>query len=359
MDSDDLTLAALVAGVLTRWRDALWVAVGVVALALLLSFVLPPQYQSQSTFVVATDAGVQLPRGLADLATQPGISGLASQFNLGSASDPSTSPGFYAQLLASRELLTRLVLSRFPTPRADAPGDSADLLAIYRIREKDHQRGVEIAIKRVKRDMKVTFDAHTNLVSVVVNARRPEVSAAVANRAVELVSAFNREQRLSRERARRIFLDSRVTEALAELRAAEAGLRTFYEQNRQWQNSPSLVIEERRARRQVEMASDLYLSIRREFESARIDEVNNTPVITVVDRAVPPRKPLWPRHVLIVLTAGVLGGGFGLLWAAARVLASHWAGQHPADATGLRDAVRRFRREVGQTLPWRRPPPSA
>jgi uncharacterized protein involved in exopolysaccharide biosynthesis len=350
MDSDDLTLAALVAGILARWRQAVAVSIGVVAFALLLSFALPPRYQSQSTFVVATDAGVQLPKGLADLASQPGISGLASQFNLGAGSDPSTSPGFYAQLMASRELLTRLVLSRFPNPQADAPADSADLLAIYRIREKDHQRGVEIAIKRVKREMKVSFDAHTNLVTVVVNARRAEVSAAVANRAVELVSSFNREQRLSRERARRIFLDSRVAEALAELRAAEAGLRTFYEQNRQWQNSPALVIDERRARRQVEMASDLYMSIRREFESARIDEVNNTPVITVVDGAVPPRKPLWPRHLLILLTAGVLGGGLGVLWAAARVVASHWAAQHPTDAAGLRDATRRVRREIGGAL---------
>ena len=353
MTSDNLTLAALVAGILTRWRAVVWVAIGVGAVALLLSFVLPARYQSQATFVVTTDAGMQLPRGLADLATQPGLSGLASQFSLG-AGDPSTSPAFYAQLLASRELLTRLVLSRFPNPRSDAPDDSADLLAVYRIREKDHQRGIEIAIKRIKRDMKVTFDARTNLVSVIMNARRAPVSAAVANRAVELVSAFTSEQRLSRARARRIFLESRVAEAQAELRAAEAGLRNFYEQNRQWQNSPGLTLEERRVRRQVETASDLYLSIRREFEAARIDEVNDTPVITVVDRAVPPRKPLWPRRAVILLTAGVLGMGLGFLWAAALVLASHWARQHPDDAAGLRESGRRFLREFGR--PTRRGP---
>jgi uncharacterized protein involved in exopolysaccharide biosynthesis len=353
MNSDDLTLAALVAGIITRWRAALGVTIGVVALALLLSFVLPPRYQSQSTFVVATEAGVQLPKGLADLATQSGLSGLASQFGL-AGSDPSTSPAFYGQLLGSRELLTRLVSSRFPDPWAQAPGDSADLLVIYRIREKDHERAIEIAIKRVKRDMKVTFDARTSLVAISVNARGPEVSAAVANRAVELVSAFNSEQRLSRARARRVFLESRVSEAQAELRAAEAGLRNFYEQNRQWQNSPGLTLEERRVRRQVETASDLYLSIRRAFESARIDEVNDTPVITVVDRAVPPRKPLWPRHLLILLTAGVLGAGLGMLWAAARTVASHWAGQHPTDAAGLHDAAVQFRSEVGRALGRRR-----
>lgn len=360
MDSDRLTLTALVPGVLSRWPQAVWAAGSVVALALLLSVILPPSYQSLATFVTG-DAGIQLPRGLADLATQPGVSGFASQLGLGAGSDPSASPAFYSQLLGSRELATRLVLSRLPNPRTKSPGDSADLLAIYGIPVKDRERAIEIAIRRVKREMRVGFDSRTNLVTVIVNGRWAELSAAVANRAVELVSAFNREQRLSRARARRLFLESRVADAQAELRAAEAGQRDFYEQNRLWQSSPGLIVEERRVRRQVETASDLYLAIRREYESARIDEVNTTPVITVVDRAVPPRKPLWPRRAAIVLTAGILGTGLGLLWAAARALASHWAGQHPADAAALRESVRRFAREVGGPLRRRRAgvPPTA
>jgi uncharacterized protein involved in exopolysaccharide biosynthesis len=109
-------------------------------------------------------------------------------------------------------------------------------------------------------------------------------------------------------------------------------------------------VEERRVRRQVEMASDLYLSLRSEFESARIDEVNTTPVITVVDRAVPARKPEWPRRTAIVVTAGILGVGLGILWAAARELAGNWARRRPADAAALREALGRLRREVAGTL---------
>jgi len=353
MDSDRLTLTALVAGILARWRDAFWVAGGVVVLALLASLVLPPKYQSQATFVTA-DAGAQLPRGLAEVATQPGFSGLASQLGLDASADPSTSPAFYAQLLDSRELLTRLVLSRFHDPRTEAAGDSADLLPIYRIRTRDRQRGIEIAIKRVKREMIVGYDPRTNLVSIVVNGRWAVLSAAMANRAVELVDAFNREQRLSRASARRVFLESRVAEAQSELRAAEAALRGFYEQNRLWQSSPGLLVDERRARRQVETASDLYLSLRQEYEAARLDEVNTTPVITVVDRAVPARKALWPRRAAIVLTAGILGIGLGLLWAAARVLAGDWARHHPADAAALVDAARRVAREADRMLRRRR-----
>lgn len=349
MEPDRLTLTALVAGMLTHWREAVRVTVGIVVLALVLSLVLPPRYQSQATFVTA-DAGIQLPQGLADLASSPGVSGLAAQFGLGGGSDPSTSPAFYAQLLGSRELLTRLVTSRFLDPRTEAPGDSTDLVAIYRIKDRDRLRGIELAIKRVKREMTIGFDARTNLVAVIMNTRWAQLGAAVANRSVELVSAFNREQRLSRARARRIFLESRVTDAQGELRGAEAGLRDFYEQNRLWQSSPGLLVEERRVRRQVEMVSDLYLSLRSEFESARIDEVNTTPVITVVDRAVPARKPEWPRRTAVAVTAGILGVGLGILWAAARELAGNWARRRPDDAAALREALGRLRREVAGTL---------
>jgi uncharacterized protein involved in exopolysaccharide biosynthesis len=353
MDPDRLTLAALVAGMLARWRTVAWATVGIGALALVLSFVLPPGYDSQATFVTA-DTDVQLSKGLAGLASQPGVIGLASQLGLGTNSDPSTSPAFYDQLLGSRELLTRLVLSKFADPRARVPGDSADLLAIYRIRKKDRQRGVEIAMKRVKREMKVGYDQRTSFVSVTVTTPWAPLSAEVANRAVELVSAFNSAQRQSRARARRIFLEGRVADAQRELRAAEGALRDFYEQNRLWRSSPGLVVQEMSLRRQVETASELYLSIRQNFESARIDEVNNTPVITVVDSAVPSHQPLWPRRVAIALTAALAGLWLGLLWVAIRETAGHWAERHPADAAALRESALRVAREAGGVLRRRR-----
>jgi uncharacterized protein involved in exopolysaccharide biosynthesis len=353
MDSDRLTLAALVAGMLSRWRAVIRVAVGIAVLSLLLSFVLPPGYESEASFVT-TDTGVQLPKSLGDLASQPGVQGIASELGLGGGTDPTTSPAFYAQLLRSRELLTRLVLSRLPDPRGRSPADSADLLSIFGIHEKDHQRGIEIGIKRLKRAMKITFDARTDFVSLTISTPWAPVSAAVANRAVALVSAFNSEQRVSRARARRIFLETRVSDAERDVRTAETALRQFYDQNRLWRSSPGLVVEEQDARRRVDVASDLYLAIRREYESARIDEVNNTPVITVVDRAVPSRRPLWPRRVAIVVAAGFLGAWLGLLWVAGRVMAAHWAEQHPADAAGLGEAVRRTGRELRGLLRRRR-----
>jgi uncharacterized protein involved in exopolysaccharide biosynthesis len=348
MDPDKLTLPALVAGILSRWRTVVRVTVAIAVLALVLSFVLPPGYESQATFVTS-DTQIQLPSGLSDLASGPGVSGIVSQLGLGGSKDPSTSPAFYEQLLGSRELLTRLVLSPFPDPRKTTT-DSSDLLSILRIRNEDRERAIEIGIKRAKRAMKVGVDPRTSFVSVTVSTPWAPLSAEVANRIVDLVSAFNGAQRQSRARARRIFLAGRVDSAQAEVSAAERGLSDFYERNRLWRSSPELIVREASLRRQVEMAGELYLSIRQQFEGARIDEVNTTPVITVVDAAVPSHQPLWPRRVAIVVTAAFAGLWLGLLWVALRVLAGHWAASHPADASSLRDAAARMWREAGETL---------
>jgi len=137
-----------------------------------------------------------------------------------------------------------------------------------------------------------------------------------------------------------------VSAALAELHAAEDSQELFYARNRSWENSPTLVVEERRIRRQVETANSLYLSLRQQYESARIDEVNTTPVITIVDRAVPPRLRRWPRRVPVALGAGLVGLLLGLLAGAAREVGHHWAQRNPGDASLLRGALRRVRTEV-------------
>src|SRR3989441_141397 len=134
--------------------------------------------------------------------------------SLSGSRDPSQSPVYYYQLLQSRELLTRLVLSQFPDPRSDVPGDSATLVQLFRIHDSDPARGVELAVKRLKRKMTISSDPKTNLVTVRVDARWGDLAAGIANRAVGLVSAFNREQRLSRAQARRVFLESRVAAAV-------------------------------------------------------------------------------------------------------------------------------------------------
>ena len=200
MDSAPLSFPGLLAGTLSRWRTVLWVAGGIVALALALTLVLPPSYRATASFVTA-ESPSDLPSGLSDLAREPGFSGLASKLGFSGSRDRSESPEFYAQLLHSRELLTRLALSRFPDPRTSPVADSAVLVELLGLRSGDSARNLERAVRMLTRKLDPSADPRTDLVSVEVDARWPALSAAIANEAVALVSEFNREQRVSRARA--------------------------------------------------------------------------------------------------------------------------------------------------------------
>jgi len=334
-----MTMAAWLAATLVRWRLVAATTAALVALATVAMLVVPPIYRSRTSFVANGGGGLKLPGSLAGGA---GLMGIATQLGIAPNMDPSESPAFYEQLIQSRELRTRLVESRFADPRTDAPNDSATLIDLLDVDAKDPQRRVEIAIKDVGDDVSADFDLKTSLVRLTVDARWPELSAAIANRVVSLVNAFNLEQRLSRARSKREFVENRLAEAQRDLRDAEAALRNFYEQNRQWRTSPSLTFTEGQLSRQADVANDMYMTLRREFESARITEVNDTPVITVVDSAVAPRRAQWPRPPLVLAAACLVGVVLGTLAASVAALRADWAARHPDDAAALRRARRQM-----------------
>src|SRR5204863_10170126 len=118
--------------------------------------------------------------------------------------------------------------------------------------------------------------------------------------------------RESQARERRKFIEERVQQGERDLREAEEDLKTFYQHNYRWQESPQLVFEEGRLRRRVDIQQELYLTLRREYETARIEEVNDTPVLTVIDSAVPPQRKSAPATLLLLVLAAVVGGLIGV-----------------------------------------------
>ena len=340
--ADEFTFAKWLADTVLRWRLILKVLLLSAAAAAIAPLVFPPIFESEASFVTNTSGTSRLPAG----AGSGALAGIASQFGISPGGDPSESPGFYTQLILSRELLTRVALSRYPNPRTEAPGDSASLVSILKPRGRDSAQRIETTVKRLKKSIALNFDQKTNLVSLKVTTQWPELSAAIANRAMDLVAAFNREQRVSRVRSKRLFLQSRLDSARWELRRAEDQQRMFYEQNRLWRSSPNLVFEQSRLEREVEMQLDLYRTLQTQFETARMDEFNDAALISVVDRAIPARKALWPRYGALAMTAIFIGLLLGLLVAGSAAIIDDWKERNPRAAAYLRGVRDRIRRKL-------------
>jgi uncharacterized protein involved in exopolysaccharide biosynthesis len=348
--SDHLTFTRWLAGVLLRWRIVVAVTVATLVIGLAATVIIPPVYRSNASFVANSSSSSKL-QGVSNSST--GLGGIISQLGGSVGGDPSESPNFYVELLGSRELLTRLLQSKFPNPRTEPPDDSATLLAILRIKKPDPQSQMELAVKQMLKSVGTGLDPKTNLVMFSVDAQWPELSAQIANRLIALVSAFNRETRVSRAKSKRTFLQMRHDSAQTALRETEERQRIFYEQNRGFISAPGLKYEEQRIRREVDLASDLYINLDRQLEVARIDEINDAALITVIDSAVVPRKAQWPRYGVMLFSATVLGLLMGILVAGSAAVIADWRTRNPDSWSDFRTALTTTKYDVASLVGMR------
>jgi len=291
-----------------RRRLVIVVALSCAAATGLVSLFLVPTFTATTSFVPEASNQARLPSNL---------TGLAAQFGLSLGSEASKSPKFYAEVLRSRELMEHVLLSKYVNPSlARSAGDSATLLSILDLGGRSLADSVSRGVKKLDRLMGVQVSTPTNIVTLNVDAHDPALAAAIANRFIEYLNAFNAQSRQSQASEQRRFVEQRVADGERELRDAEEGLRQFYERNRSWQQSPQLMFEEGRLRRQVDVRQEVYLTLKREYEMARIEEVNDTPVITVIDTATAPTKKSKPKRGLMAAVALVLGAMAAVFWIA-------------------------------------------
>ena len=170
------------------------------------------------------------------------------------------------------------------------------------------ENGWRTAVQWMQDHSSAKVDAKTGVISLQAELPDPDLAASVVSRMVALLNEFNQRTRNGRARERRRFTEGRTADAQRDLdlrRRRHAGLPesgTALSRTR-----PSWSVREPAARSPGADPPDVYQTLRREYEVARIDEVNNTPVLTVVDAATPPRQPSSPRRVRMTLVALVLG----------------------------------------------------
>ena len=307
-----------------------------------LAVLLGSSYQAESTFKPETSriaAG-----GLAGMAATMGL-------DLGSLNE-GESVDYYARLVTSREILSELARSEFEVAEGTEGAEPrrTDLLTLYEIKGETPERRLWNGVERLRKDVTVSVDHSASLVTVQTEAPTRELAEELNARLLELLNRFNLEKRQSQARAERRFVEAQVEEAAGELAAAEDRLAAFLAQNRRYQNSPELANEADRLRRRVSFRQQVYASLAESREKARLDEVRNTPVFTVLDR---PEGSA--REMGGVLTALVMGLLLGLVlagfWVFLREYAHVQRARHPDDFRELDQRLETIRRRL---LPWRR-----
>jgi uncharacterized protein involved in exopolysaccharide biosynthesis len=301
----DISLFELLTPLVRRRRLVVGIALAGALVAAVVLLLQKPVYTATVTFTPETSQASNLAGSIA------GLAGLAGQIGIAVPSAGSVSPDFFATVLHSREILRSTLQSEFVDPGSGSPGVRHSLLDILEVKGKTPEQRLQEGTRRLLNQTDAGIDRRTGIVSLSVEMPSPELAAAVANLMVEQLNRFNLERRQSQSREERRFSGDRLATAERELRAAEQAHLGFLQRNRVYTESPLLNFEANRLSREVQLKQEVFLTLTKSYEQARISEVRDTPVLTVIDPAVPPVKRTRPRRTIGVVIAFLISGLVG------------------------------------------------
>lgn len=280
------------------------------AVAAAVSLVVPPRFSSSAAFTSTTTR--DLPVGALSAARD-----LADAFGVAGGSG-ATAPEFFQAVAAMRSVRERILLARYPVQSGDST-TLRSLLDIYDIGAKSPARQMEKSVQRVGEDIRVSFDRITGLVTVRAEAFEPLLAAAIVDTTIAYLNAANIANRQTQAREERLFLEDRLRSAQDSLSRLERAMIEFNAKNRAYSASPELVIQEAALRRRLDFATQVYSQLAGEAERARMQEVRSTPVLNVLDPAVPAAERFWPRRTLVTLFGLIVGFGLALAYRILRI----------------------------------------
>lgn len=283
---------------------------------------------------------------------QSGLNALAAEFGLQADVGGADSPDFYADLLRSEQLLKDAAITtyHFPAHPGETDTIAGSILDLYQIEGATQDDRVRSAIDLLRDLISVRTNRLTSVVTLETRTRWLGLSRALNQRLLDLTNQFNVERRQSRAAVERKFVEGRLEDARQQLRAAEAELQQFWARNRGFESSQQLRFESSRLQRQVDLRQEMYATLSRSYEQSRIDEVRNTPVITVID---PPVYPLPTGGPLVRRSLMALFAGLGLA-AGIALLGEFVAGMRARRPEDFAEMGRRARAMLGALLPGRR-----
>lgn len=353
---DFVSLTDIAASILRHRRQIVKacfvVAVGTAAVV----FALGREYASEARFV--PDSGTP---------SVGALSGLAAQFGLSAAlGGGAQSPDFYASLAKSRTILGAVADSTFTfTMRrgflglGDTVTVTGRIAEFYEIdRPEDLPRERDEAIELLDELIGAGASLQTGVITIRTQTDWPQLSYEITTLVLELISRYNLETLQSRASEERRFVEERLEAQQKDLAMEEDSLRLFLERNRSFATAPQLLIEHDRLQRKVALRQQVVIGLAQAYEQSRIEEVRNTPVLTIVQEPEVPAKGV--RRYLVIKVFAATATAFAFMLAIAMIQDGGLPNEERTNPRGLSILWRETLQDL--KTPWRRrrrpaPPP--
>ncbi len=263
-------------------------------------FIADPIYTAKASVIPTGDSGGDF----------SGLTGAAAQIGLSFpvANESIAWDELFFEILRSDGIKRKLLNTEFQLKKSQPAQPLRQLLLNHLDLENKPSEIGEIRINNyLKKRIRVTKTRFSPLIHIQMDAHDPLLASNMINTLVQLSNKMQVDIKTRQMGQKRQFIEERIVEVKKELSQAESGLKNFRERNRRPNKSPSLLLEESRLMRDVTLQNNLYLTLQTQFEEAKIEEVERTPMVEIVDEPVPPLDKTSPRVIMSTILTTFLG----------------------------------------------------
>lgn len=265
-------------------------------------FIAKPIYTSETTLLLVSGSS-----------NQSRLGGIASQFGFSLPSQNDNvnylSAETLPEILSSRTLAKSILFTVFNSREFNEPTSLFNIITNQKdIDSADSNEIMTRAINHISENiLDIKQIKMTPMFLLLVNSPEPQLSAdissAVINELERLQSDFTKLELLDKKE----FISERLDDVQNELFQAETEIKIFREQNLQISLSPTLLLHQEQLQREIEIQTQIYISLKQQYEQVKIEEAQNKSWLKIID---PPNVPIYhskPKRKRIVIISGLIG----------------------------------------------------
>lgn len=277
-----------------HWKQISFNVVSITTIATVIAFLIPPEYESVAT-ILPGKSGSSSGVGLSQLAALAGISVSEGRDMLDA--------DVYPALLNSESILREVLLQRYWVAESS---DSLNLIKYWQYCKDEEQWNYEMALKNLRTELSVEMERKTNIITISIMTKEAQLSSAIVSKVISTLDDFLKTKKMSYAGEQRKFIEQRLSEIEKDLAGSEERLKKFRESNRVIL-SPDLLLQQERLSRDVQLNTTIFIEMKRQYELARIEEVKDIPIITLIDAPSAHVIKAKPRKLFYLITGLMLG----------------------------------------------------
>ena len=252
------------------------------AIVLILYFIITPSYLSSFVLMPSANEGMTSYERAASLFGMVGSSDIKDE--------KLNSPDIVEEIIKSRSFSDELI-NQFVFDQNGQKIKIQDLI----IPSSDDKNIYEVFNTKLRKVIKISQDIETGIYNINVISSNPVLSQNLCNQVLETFLKVRKKILLSTTEEKKTYMDNQIGFLFSQMNQIENELVNFLEQNRDLSDSPALELKFERMKNELDITSELYWGLKRDYEIIISEEIGLVPGIMIIDYPALSNKKYFPK----------------------------------------------------------------